>query len=231
MACPPHGAESASPVQPSPSRPAFARRTEHELYNALFCDALPEKWAPTTAFYRISKHSLAELRRVFDSAASESRLRLLAAAELRRRGHPVGSRAALGVIVEVTQDEGLSVLAAYADGQVRYIAATGGVLSFENAPPRISFLGRSLVAAAQPVVPLIAPNTETRGAPPEAGKARLTLLTGQGRFTGDGQLDALRNDSLAGPLIVAAQTLLEAICDAFPRRSGAHASTSTVNAF
>lgn len=212
-----HGPDPVSAAH----HPALSRRSGRELYDALFCDALPATGAFAASTGRIYSQTPAGLHRILDDPESESRLRLLAASELRRRGHPTGVRKTLGVIVEVALDEGLNVLAAYADGQVRYIAATGGVLAFENAPPRISFLGRSLVATAHSIVPLIAPNSSARGAPPEPGLARLTLLTGQGRFTGDGPLEALRNDGLAGPLIEAAQALLEAICDAFSPRSHA----------
>lgn len=212
----------------SPHRP-IVPPAERALYDALFCDATPARGITATAAERLSSHSPIELRRLLDDTGAPSRLRLLAATELRRRGLPVSSRETLGVVVEVGMEEGVDVLAAYADGQVRYIAATGGVLAFEDAPPRIAFLGRRLVAAGQPIVPLIAPNTGTRGAPPTPGQARLTLLTGQGRFTGDGPLDALRNDGLAGPLIEAAQTLLAAIAQAMPLNTHASATAETCN--
>ena len=59
----------------------------------------------------------------------------------------------LGVIVEVPLKQGLDVLAAFADGRVRYLNQSGKVAILEEGgAPKVEALAKELITVSQPVV-------------------------------------------------------------------------------
>jgi hypothetical protein len=114
----------------------------------------------------------------------------------------------LGVIVEVPLDGGLDVLAAYADGRVRYINQSGKIAIFEGGPPEVQASAKQLVAASTGLVSRIGPRDRARLPPPVAGHIRITFLVSDGLYFGEGSFKAMQADPMAGPIVRKATELL-----------------------
>ena len=137
-------------------------------------------------------------------------MRALAYGRLRRLGRAVKVKELLGVVVEVGLAGGLDTLAAFSDGSVRYINASGAMALFEG-DPAIAALAQKLIAACGPVVARTGPLDRPRLPPPEADRARITFLVSDGLYIGEGPMAALQKDGLAGPVIARATDLLLAV--------------------
>jgi hypothetical protein len=144
-----------------------------------------------------------------EDPAEESRVRLLAWHWLRSAGQPVASRELLGVVVEVPLEQGLDVLAAYADGSVRYINHTGRLAVFEGAPEEVAQHGKLLVHAA---IGLAAKSAvKKRLPPPTLGSVRLSLLAADGLHVREGSFGEIDRDPLSKPVLQQAQRLLDTV--------------------
>ena len=119
----------------------------------------------------------------------------------------------LGVVVEVTVDDAHDVLAAYADGSVRYLNHAGGATILDEVPAEHAVLPANVLAAGQALADLIGPWTEPQLPDLPVGSMRLTMLTRGGPHFGQGPDDVLGADPKAGPLLVAATELLVAVVD------------------
>lgn len=186
------------------------------IYNLLFCDDLNlfrSSTEPQGVWAAIldARPGAAALARIAEDATEESRIRYLAYGQLRTLGVPVSSKVLLGVVVEVQLEGGLDVLAAFPDGRVRYINQTGKMTIFEPAPPEIALLIQQLIAAARPIVNQIGPWDQARLPPPSQGRVRITFLVSDGLYFGEGPYAALRQDAMAGPVLAAAEQLLQAL--------------------
>lgn len=215
------GIAAASPAAHAGERYSPYKKPEADfIYNLLFCDDLAlfrgdksteaeEPWATVLA----AKPRVAALRAIADDESQESRVRVLAYNRLREMKQAVPSKRLLGVIVEVPLESGLDVLAAFPDGRVRYINQSGKMSIFEASPPEIARPLKKLIAASQPVVNQIGPWDKPRLAPPEAGLVRLTFLVSDGLYFGQGPYAQLRRDAMAGPVLAAAEQLLQVVVD------------------
>lgn len=114
----------------------------------------------------------------------------------------------LGVVVEMGLPQGLDLLAVYADGSARYYNHAGGGIVLERAEGSPADLTSDLLAAAATVVAQIGPWEEARPGPPKRGRARLSILTPSGLHFGEGPIDALGSDRLAGPMLQAATAVM-----------------------
>ncbi|WP_338766318.1 hypothetical protein [Massilia sp. METH4] len=182
----------------------------NQLYQMLFCDD-PQlvKQGPETASLFGAAPDPRVVQTIGEDPAEESRVRLLAWQWLRAAGQPVASRELLGVVVEVPLEGGLDVLAAYADGSVRYIHHTGRVAVFEGAPDDVARQAKLLVHAA---IPLAARGTvKNRAAAPTLGSIRLSLLAADGLHVRDGTFGDIDRDQVASPVLREAQRLLDAV--------------------
>ncbi|QGZ39419.1 hypothetical protein IP92_01682 [Pseudoduganella flava] len=180
------------------------------VYQLLFCDD-PQlvKASGTPASLFGSAPDPRVVQTIGEDPAEESRVRLLAWHWLRAAGQPVASRELLGVVVEVPLDQGLDVLAAYADGSVRYINHTGRVAVFEGAPDDVARQARLLVQTALPLA--VKGTTKGRTAPPVPGNVRLSLLAADGMHVREGSFGDIERDKLAAPVLQEAQRLLDAV--------------------
>lgn len=201
------------------------------LFGLLPLDAWPADDGPTgepwDAFVRARNHLAAgdqdlairewssiETRAGFD--AVESRHLLQAWQFLRSVGiQPDASIAGvvLGVVVEVTVDGAHDVLAAYADGSVRYLNHAGGATILDDVPPAAVPLVANVLLAGQALSDQIGPWTELQLPDLPVGQMRLTMLTRGGPRFGQGPDDVLGADPMAGPLLVAATELLVSVVD------------------
>ncbi len=186
------------------------------LYNLLFCDDInlfkgPNRetdvglWGTLLADHP----DRTALRKIADDENNEGRVRALAYNRLRAAGEAVPSKKLLGVIVEVPLEKGLDVLAAFAEGGVRYLNQSGKVAIFEGQGNPVEGLAKELVSASQPVVNEIGPWEKQRLPPPKAGSVRITFLVSDGLYFGEGPFAALQQDAMAGPVILKAVELLQ----------------------
>jgi hypothetical protein len=186
------------------------------LYNLLFCDDIDlfrnEKstqgdglWSTLLAV----QPDLNALQGIAQNDSNEGRVRAIAFNRLRVAGQTVPRKKILGVIVEVPQTQGLDVLAAFADGGVRYLNQSGKVAIFEPNIHPVDALAKELVAVSQPLVDRIGPWDKGRRPPPERGKIRMTFLVSDGLYFGEGPFTALQSDPLGGPVLAKATQLLQ----------------------
>lgn len=185
----------------------------NQLYALLFCDrpelfvnlgkAWPTLFAPAA--------DEAALRAIAGDAEIEARVRALAYGRLRQLGKSVPAKQLLGAVIEVPLDAGLDVLAAYAEGGVRYINASGKISIFEGDAHPVLNEGRALLAASQTVVNQIGPWDQPRLPPPKAGNVRMSFIVSDGLYFGEGVFETLERDALGGPVLQAATKLLGAV--------------------
>lgn len=196
----------------------YAEERADLLYNLLFCDNLAAfgaeahgrgPWATLLA----ESPDPDALRRIAADQGSDSRFRALAFHRLRAAGDAVPARILLGVIVEVPQERGLDVLAAYADGGVRYLNQSSRIVFFEGRGHPAEAAALDLVAQAQNVVDRIGPWDRSRLPPPAAGHVRLSFVVSDGLYFGEAPFDAFWNDALAGPVLRKATALLQQVVD------------------
>jgi hypothetical protein len=192
----------------------------NHLYNLLFCDdwklfnaATASREAPWTVLLAPDPDPGA-LAAIAEDASQESRVRLLAYNRLRERGLPVAAKILLGVVVEVSLENGLDVLAAFADNRVRYINQAEKMSVFEQSPPEVVAKVAPLLAASRAVVDQIGPWGKPRLEPPRNGMMRTSFLVSDGLYFGQGQMEELERDQLGAPVVAASVSLLRAVVDA-----------------
>jgi hypothetical protein len=117
----------------------------------------------------------------------------------------------LGVVVEVTVDDAHDVLAAYADGSVRYLNHAGGATILDEVPAEVAQRVGPVLGAGQALADQIGPWTEPALPALPVGQMRLTMLTRGGPRFGQGADDVLGAEPMAGPLLAAATDLLVAV--------------------
>ena len=188
------------------------------LYNLLFADVVyvfrkhaqagaEEPW-PTLLAAAPDYDALA---RIAADEDAESRVRALAYSRLSAAHRPVPKGTLLGTIVEMPMGKGLDALAAYADGRVRYLNHADRAAIVESGPPEIDTTVRALLAASEPVIRRIGPWDKRRLPPPKNPNARLTFLVSDGLYFGEGPVNVMSREPIAGSVIAAATELLVAV--------------------
>ncbi|MBL8481678.1 MAG: hypothetical protein JNJ60_05745 [Rhodocyclaceae bacterium] len=192
------------------------------LYNLLFCDNLDlfrngsqhgdALWTTLLA----GRPDVPALQKIAADAAAEGRVRALACARLRAAGAAVPHKLLLGTIIEVPQQGGLDVLAAFCDGGVRYLNQSGRASIFEGSSHPAAALARELLEVSQAVVEQIGPWDKARLPPPQGEMVRLSFLVSDGLYFGQGPWEVLQRDAKGGPLLGKATQLLQQVV-AMPR--------------
>ncbi|MEQ1812793.1 MAG: hypothetical protein ABL889_22895 [Terricaulis sp.] len=203
-------------MSPPKYRPYGDEEAANTLYHLLFCDdpeefraaskGDPGRLAPIFA----ARADEAALRAIADDDKIESRLRMLAANRMRKEGFAAPQKRLHGVIAEVPMEGGLDVLAAYADGRIRYINQTSKMTIIEGESPHLSEMVTAVFDSAKLLIARIGPWTKDRLPPPDSGRTRLTFLVSDGVYFGEGPIADLGRDPLAGPVLLAAAELLNA---------------------
>lgn len=190
------------------------------VYNMLFADD-PTPFAgsvaagePWTALFAVPPNPAA-LRRIAEDETAESRVRLLAYGALRDLGESVPAKVVLGAVIEVPQDEGLDVLAAYPDYRVRYIHALAKLTIVEDKVDTLVKPVDDMMAASRALVAKIGPFQRERQQPPAQDMARITFLASDGIYLGQAPFETLRNDVNGGPVVTAAIAILNILADQF----------------
>jgi len=210
----------ASTSMANPPYAPYTIEASNSIYNLLFCDDLsafkgldgkiPANWQQTLFS---EPPNLSSLEILSNDEASEGRLRYLAFSKLRGLGKTVQSKKLLGVIIEVPLAGGLDTLAVYSEGAVRYINRTGKLAVIEGVSD-FQPLVQKLFAASMPVVNQIGPWDKSRLSPPKQGNVRLTFLVSDGLYFGEGPMNVMQNEAMAGPVIQQAAVLLQAVVKA-----------------
>jgi hypothetical protein len=210
----------AAAAQGPPDQPPYSPYKDgpasNDIYNLLFAepDAFKARAGQTPAarWHEALFSEPANVQTLLDLATDSShdgRIRYLAYTRLREMRHQITTKTLVGVITEIPLPAGLDVLAAYSEGGVRYINATGKMAFFEGVTsfrPHVE----ALFAAAEAVIARIAPWHQPRRPPPKAGNVRLTFLVSDGLYFGEGPMAAMQREAMAGPVIQRATELLQA---------------------
>lgn len=120
----------------------------------------------------------------------------------------------LGVVVEVALPEGLDLLAAYSDYTARYYNYSAAGIVWERPNMSIDPEIRQVLEAGQVIMNRIGPWQGGRPEAPQTGHTRINLLTSEGLHFGEGPMQMLMNDSLAGRMLQAAIALMSRLIDA-----------------
>jgi hypothetical protein len=185
------------------------------LYNGLFCDdpSLLTSGA-TTAWARTLMAQPADVQALRALAAApdtEARVAAMAYRRLQALGQRVPARELLGVVLEVPMQGGRQdTLAAFRDGSVRFIHNTGHSTIVEGRNALLQPTVERLLAASQVVVDRIGPSDKPRGAAPQV-HVRLNFIVSDGLYFGEGPMQPLMNDGLAGPVLQAGIQLLNGV--------------------
>lgn len=191
------------------------------LYDMLFCDRMEPYQANNTvpdnqpwATLFAENPNEAQLLSMAEDSTQESRVRLLTAHRLKGFSSVQPKPELLGVVVEVALEEGLDVLAAYADGSARYLNHSGRAIVWESPTDTSNQLVSNLMQQSMEVVARIGPWDGERMPPPEAGMVRLSFLVSGQLYFGQGPMDVFFKDPMAGPVLNAALQLMQFLTSA-----------------
>jgi len=186
------------------------------IYDLVFCDNLnlykantknPLVYPFDVLFAENS--TPAALLNIATGRAAETRTRILAYNRLLSLSHKPDKKDLLGAIVEFGLDDGLDVVACYQDGTARYINYTGKRVVWETTTAGSAKLTKELFSQSEPILSKIGPRNQSRRPQPAKGNARITFLVSDGLYFGEGPVNTLFNDQMAGPALNAAGQLMK----------------------
>lgn len=154
------------------------------------------------------------LRRILEMPDLESRHYLQAWHFLRELSESPAdgeARQLYGVVVEVALEEGLDIVAAYADHTARYLNYSGAAIVWERPDESLDRDIDSLLSAGRMVAAQIGPWDGPRPPAPPKGQVRISMLVPSGLHFGQGPFEALSGDPLGGPVITAAMQLMQSL--------------------
>ena len=154
------------------------------------------------------------LRHIMATPDLESRHYLQAWHFLRELGEQPSAAAAkqlYGVVVEVSMDEGLDIVAAYANHTARYFNYSGAAIIWEKPNTSLDSDVDALLEAGRVVAAQIGPWEGARPAPPPNGQVRINMLVPSGLHFGQAPFEILSRDPMGGPVIAAAMRLMQAL--------------------
>jgi hypothetical protein len=159
-----------------------------------------------------TKDAVAALAAVTVMPGLESRHSLQAWHFLRGLGQPPPvdvQKQVLGVVVEVSLDTGLDLVAGYADHSARYWNYSGSGVVWDRPDGSLDAAVDALLDAGRAVVVHIGPWEGPRRPPPQPDFERLNMLTPLGICFGEGPFAALAEDPMGGRLLGAATHLMQ----------------------
>jgi hypothetical protein len=186
------------------------------IYNLLFCDSLelfkantsPPLTYPFDVLFSDTS-SVTDLQKIVDDSTADPRAKILAYNKQLASGHKPTKKELIAVIVEVGLDSGLDVLASFNNGTARYINQTGKMLIWETTDSTSSQLTADLFTKSATIVNNIGPWDKPRRPAPTKGNVRITFLVSDGLYFGEGPMDVLFNDQMAGPALNSATMLMK----------------------
>jgi hypothetical protein len=187
------------------------------IYNLLFCDNLSLYMENTQRPYTYpfdilfsEDSSGADFQKIIADVSSDARVKIIAYKRLLAIGQQPVTKELLAVIVEVGLDNGLDVLASFNNGTARYINQTGKILVWETTTDETANqLTKALFLASQKIVDQIGPWDKPRKPQPAKGHVRITFLVSDGLYFGEGPMNILFQDPMAGPALGKATELMQ----------------------
>ena len=201
------------------------------IRDTLFGDVPMEAWPatvspgmaePWTSFVRArdaikagkTADAIAAWQSIADTPGLESRQYAQAWHFLRAAGvlpPPEKHKQLLGVVLEVTVENGLDLLAAYPERAARYYNFSGAGVVWEHPDASLDKEIDGLLAAGQKVLDLIGPWDKPRPPAPQPGQVRLNFISPAGLHFGQSTLQNFTNDAMAGPVLNAGVVLMQAL--------------------
>ncbi len=160
--------------------------------------------------------AIVELEKVLDMERLESRVYLQVWHCLRQLGSFPPADAAneiKGVVFEVALQEGLDIVAAYADHTARYFNYSGATVVWDIADPEMDKLIDKLLSLGQEIIPHIDLWDEPRPPAPPAGSVRISLLTHGGMYLGEAPFEVIAQDALVSQTLHGAIDLMKALIE------------------
>ncbi|MEP7166260.1 MAG: hypothetical protein ABI741_16275 [Ferruginibacter sp.] len=115
------------------------------------------------------------------------------------------------VVVEVAMDEGLDLLAIYADHSARYYHASGAGVIWDVPDITIGSKIDHILSLGNGIIEQIGPWKAERPAAPVNGRARLNLLTSKGLHFGEADQNVLFQDPLSSKIMYAMLDMMETL--------------------
>jgi len=198
----------------------YADQAVNEIYELLFCDH-PENYRQSIQPPRrypwdvilSDTPNVKDLNKVIMDTMVESRIRLIACHILKTLHQEPPEKILLGVIVEIGMDGGLDVLAAFRDGSARYINYTSRLLIWEHSDLHSALLTKKIFDESERIVAQIGPWNQPRKIFPSTGNLRISFLMSDGLYFGEGPVNILFKDPMAGPALNAATEMLQYITE------------------
>lgn len=194
----------------------YADSSTNIIYNLLFCDNIelyksrvPQPYTYPFNILFSENSTIDMLQTVIDDTSIDVRTKVLAYNAQRNLGDKPIKKELLAVIVEVGLDNGLDVLASFKDGTARYINQTGKILVWETSDSVSSTLTKDLFVKGNAIIKQIGPWDKARLSAPLKGNVRITFLVSDGLYFGEGPIEVLFNDSMAGPTLTCATQLMQ----------------------
>jgi len=158
------------------------------IYNLLFCDTAslfyPKEDKEFTDWHKtlFQNPTKEDVLNLANDENSESRVRALAYNWLRENGYEVTDNILLGVIIEVSLENGLDTLAVFKDTGIRYISHGGSMVYVEqmNDDDKIVVLAKEFINISNVLYKDLKLNMQERYAPPVNFGVKVTFLTSKG---------------------------------------------------
>jgi hypothetical protein len=200
---------------------------QNQIRDTLFGDMSLDLWSipqgdPWSSFGKVKasldsgdkEKAIEILQKVAQRKGIESRHTIQAWHFLRQLGvYPPEGKAKIlyGVVVEAALEEGLDIVAAYADYTARYYNFSGAAVIWEYPDDSLNLEINNLLDAAQSAVLKIGPWDQERPPAPPIGQVRLNMLTPSGLHFGQAPFEVMLHDELGEPVIKAAIELMKAL--------------------
>lgn len=189
-----------------------------DLYNALFADDPDDfiklKDQPAISWiYENRTPALDELELLAEDPSVESRIRFLSLYTALQRGLKINRKVYLGTIMEVPMDRGYDVLAFYSDKRARYYNYSGKAIIYEGGRDTIDDSIEKANSVSIQVCNRIGPWDKERLPRPEGNIWRFSFLVSDGLYFGQGPMNALNKDEMAGAMIRSGAEVMKALMD------------------
>ncbi len=191
------------------------------FYNLLFCDNLslyrqttPQPYVYPFDLLFSETSSATDFQKIINDSSSDSRIKILAYNRQFANGQIPNKKELLAVIVEVGLENGLDVLASFNNGTARYINQSEKILVWETTTDKTANeLTDNLFSKCREIVNKIGAWDKPRKPQPIMGNARISFLVSDGLYFGEGPMNILFSDPMAGPALTKATELMKYITE------------------